>query len=384
MNIILNGQSLQYPLTGIGCYTRYLLRGLQKHKRINQLIAFPEIPQLCKINKKKFIFQSNVKKIIKFFPGTYAALNSYRNLKFRQKTHVLVGQNFIYHEPCYILRPYLGPKICTVHDLSHIRYPDYHPKQRVNFLLDNLPGSISEADHIITVSKSIRNEIIDLFNVSPIKVTCVYHGVSKLFKVRPFIDVKSVLTIYGLHEKSYLLSVGTLEPRKNLERLIQAFKQLSEQQRKKYPLVLVGIKGWNTCRLEKLTRSLIKKQQLYCLGYVPKADLPYLYSGAYGFIYISLYEGFGLPLLEAMASGIPTLASDQSAMLEVVGNATMLVNPFDIDRIVDKLKQLIKDLTLRDRLKQLGPIQAAKFSWESCIENTIAVYRRTLKSSGIS
>ena len=97
-----------------------------------------------------------------------------------------------------------------------------------------------------------------------------------------------------------------------------------------------------------------------------------------------MYEGFGLPLLEAMASGIPTLVSSESAMPEVVGNAAMLVNPFDIDRIAEKLNQLINDLTLRDRLKQLGPLQAAKFSWDSCIDNTIAVYRRTLSSLGMS
>ncbi len=384
MNIILNGHSLQHPLTGIGCYTRHLLRGLQKHKHINQFISFPEILKLNKINKKKLIFQSNFKKIIKFFPGTYTALNSYRDIKFKQKTHFLVKQNFIYHEPCYILRPYLGPKVCTIHDLSHIKFPEQHPQGRVNFLLRYLPDTIRNTNHIITGSEFIRNEIIDLFNVSSLKVTCVYHGVSKLFKVRSFIEVKSTLAIYGLYEKSYLLNVGTLEPRKNLERLIHAFMHLPEQLRKKYPLVLIGMKGWHTRRLEKMIRSLTKKEQLYCLGYVPVADLPHLYSGAYGFIYISIYEGFGLPLLEAMASGIPALASDQSAMPEVVGEAAILVNPFDIDQITDKLNQLINDLTLRDRLKQLGPIRAAKFSWQSCIENTISVYRRTLAFSGIS
>ncbi|MFZ0219857.1 MAG: glycosyltransferase family 1 protein [Candidatus Aquirickettsiella sp.] len=381
MNIILNGQSLQHPLTGIGCYTRQLLRGLQKHKYIDQLISFPAILPFNKLNKKKFILLSDFKKIIKFFPGAYTALNGYRNIKFRQKTHFLVDQNFIYHEPCYILRPYPGPKICTVHDLSHIRYPNYHPKLRVKFLLDNLPKSIYKADCIITASEFIRNEIINTFKVSPNKVVSIYHGIYKLFKPRLVNELKPVLLRYCLYPKSYLLSVGTLEPRKNLERLIHVFTQLPEQQRKKYPLVLIGMKGWHTHRLEKMIRSLIKKEQLYCLGYIPEADLPYLYSGAHGFIYISLYEGFGLPILEAMASGIPTLTSSESAMPEIIGDAAMQVNPFDIDRIADKLNQLINDLSLRERLKQLGPIQAAKFSWESCIENTIAVYRRTLKSS---
>ncbi|WP_342220625.1 glycosyltransferase family 1 protein [Rickettsiella endosymbiont of Miltochrista miniata] len=383
MNIILNTQTLQSTLTGIGWYTRNLLQGLQKHKIINQLICIPSLKESNQIIKK-IIFQTNLKKIIKFFPGTYSLLSRYRSTQFIKKTRFLVHDKYIYHEPCYILSPYLGPKICTIHDLSHIHYPEYHPKERVKYLRYNLPISINNADHIITGSDFVRNELINLFSLSPNKITRIYHGVSNVFRPRQFHEIKKTILAYNLHEKSYLLSVGTLEPRKNLEHLIQAFSRLPEKQRKKYPLVLVGIKGWNTRCFEKLTRSLIKKEQLYCLGYVPEADLPYLYSGAYGFIYISIYEGFGLPLLEAMASGIPTLASSESAMPEVVGDAAMPVNPFEIDLIADKLNQLINDLTLRDRLKQLGPLQAAKFSWKSCIEDTLAVYRQTLNSLGIS
>jgi alpha-1,3-rhamnosyl/mannosyltransferase len=380
MNIILNGQSLQYPLTGIGYYTRYLLEGLQEHEFINQLICIPNIHKSNQEIKKNFFFKTNLKKIIKSFPGTYSLLNNYRNIRFINKTRFLAHDNFIYHEPCYILRPYLGPKICTIHDLSHIHYPKYHPDERVRFL--NRYLNINNADHIITVSNFIKNEIIKIFNISPDKITSIYHGVSKIFRPRKFNEVIDFLTQFNLHDKTYLLSVGTLEPRKNLERLIQAFKRLPEQQRNKYPLVLAGIKGWNTPHFGKLTRSLIKKEQLYCLGYVPEAYLPYLYSGAYGFIYISIYEGFGLPLLEAMASGIPTLASSESAMLEVVGDAAIITNPFDIDLITDKLNQLITDLALRHTLKKLGLLQAAKFSWDSCIENTIAVYRKTLNYLG--
>ncbi|WP_342146819.1 glycosyltransferase family 1 protein [Rickettsiella endosymbiont of Aleochara curtula] len=380
MNIIFNIQSLQYPLTGIGWYTRYLLKGLQEHECINQLICIPDFKKNNLIIKKNIISESNIKKIIKYFPGTYSVLNNYRNARFIKQTRFLVEDKFIYHEPCYVLKPYSGPKICTIHDLSHIHYSKYHPKERVRYLMRNLPITINNADHIITGSSFIRNELINYFKIPPYKITSIYHGVSKLFRPRSFNDVRNVLLHYNLHYKSYLLSVGTLEPRKNLERLIQAFSSLSEKQRKEYPLVLIGMKGWQSHRLEKMIQSLIKKGQLYCLGYIPETDLPYLYSGAYAFVYISIYEGFGLPLLEAMASGIPTLASSESAMPEVVGEAAMLVNPFDIDRITEQLNQLINNLTLRDRLKKLGPIQAAKFSWESCIESTIEVYKKTLNN----
>ncbi len=383
MNIILSTNTLRYPLTGVGNYTKNLLHGLRINNAINQVICIPSLLKNSSEINSKNICISKLKKTLKVLPGLYSCYNYLNDIFYKKKTQHLLGENYIYHEPCYILRPYSGLKICTIHDLSHIKYPEYHPNERVNYLSRYLPNSVLRADHIITVSKSIRNEIINLLNVAPEKVTCIYHGISKLFKVRSYNDVKSVLATYGLNEKTYLLSVGTLEPRKNLERLIQAFKRLPEQQRNKYPLVLVGTKGWNTSRFEKLARSLINHEQLYCLGYVPEVYLPYLYSGAYGFIYISIYEGFGLPLLEAMASGIPTLTSSESAMPEVVGNSAMMVNPFDIDLITDKLNELINDLTLRERLKHIGPIQAAKFSWDSCIENTIEVYRRTLKSSGM-
>ena len=382
MNVILNTQSLQSDLTGIGRYTQNLLQGLQIHNIINQVICIPSLKECNKIIEKTY-FINQLKKIIKFFPGTYSLLSDYRNARFVKKTRFLVYNNYIYHEPCYILSAYSGPKICTIHDLSHIHYPEYHPKERVKYLRYNLPISINNADHIITGSDFIRNELINFFSIPPNKITRIYHGISKIFKLRDYLEIKNTLQRYNLHNKSYLLNVGTLEPRKNLEGLIQAFKQLPEQQRKKHPLVLVGMKGWKTGRLEKLIKSLIQREQLYCLGYIPESDLSHLYSGAYGFIYLSVYEGFGLPLLEAMASGIPTLASDQSSMPEVVGNAAMLVNPFDIDRITGKLNQLITDLTLRDKLKQLGLLQAKKFSWDFCVENTTQVYQQTLKSLGI-
>ena len=142
--------------------------------------------------------------------------------------------------------------------------------------------------------------------------------------------------------------------------------------------MLVGVKGWDIHCLEKIIQALIKKEQLYCLGYVPEADLPYLYSGAYGFVYLSIYEGFGLPLLEAMASGVPTLASNVSSMPEVVQNAALLVNPLDVDAITDKLRLLLMDNALRNNLSAQSLIQASKFSWEICIDSTVNLYQKAL------
>ncbi|MCZ6908285.1 MAG: glycosyltransferase family 1 protein [Rickettsia endosymbiont of Ixodes persulcatus] len=268
----------------------------------NKITKLMHMPVISANNYNKYrnnFFFEKIKKIMRCCSIAYTCLEYYRNYIFSKKSRYFYYKNFIYHEPCYILRPYSGIKICNVHDLSHIYYIECHPRERVKFLFKYLPKSIKEADHLITGSHFMRNEIINYFRISPEKITTIYHGVSKIFRPRQFVEIAHILARYGLLEKSYLLSVGTLEPRKNLERLIQAFNLLPERQRKKFPLVLVGMKGWGTHRLMKLINQLIRKEELYCLGYVSSDDLPYLYSGAYGFVYVSLYEGFGLPLLEA-------------------------------------------------------------------------------------
>lgn len=186
--------------------------------------------------------------MIRSWVGSYNGLNHYRNYIFNKKTRFLSQENFIYHEPCYILRPYSGIKICSVHDLSHLHYPEFHPPERVKFLLRYLDKSLNNADHIITGSYFVRREIINYFKIAPEKITAIYHGVSDVFKPRQVSDINTVMQRYGLLGKSFLLSVAILEPRKNLERLIQAFSLLSERQRNKHPLVLVGIKGWGNFR----------------------------------------------------------------------------------------------------------------------------------------
>lgn len=381
MKILINGQSLKPPITGIGRYTHCLLQGLTQNRRIHELVGIPKMNIGKKKLAKKNYFSTQITTIIKSLPGAYATLNKFRNANFKQKTLAFAEKNFIYHEPSYILHPYSGPKLCTVHDLSHIHYPQYHPQERVKFLLKHLSLSIECAQHIITGSHFIRRELIDLFKLSPNKVSTIYHGVNKIFKPRVKSDLKPILARYQLVEKKYLLYVGTLEPRKNIERLIQAFYRLPQSCRKQHPLILVGTKGWKNRSLEKLISKLVKEREVSYLGYVPETDLPYLYSGAYAFLYLSLYEGFGLPVLEALASGVPCITSAVSSMPELIGDAGLLVNPWDTHAITETLNRLLNDTVLQTDLKHKGPLQAAKFSWETCVNNTIDVYEIVSASS---
>lgn len=379
MKIIIGGFAMNPPITGIGVYAKRLFQGLAKNDRISDLICIPKnYPTKVRILKKNFFSVAN--KIIKSLPGTYAIANKFRDFKFKKKSCYLSEKKFIYHEPSYILRPYSGPKLCTVHDLSHIHYPHYHPRERVRFLSKHLAESIKNSQHVITGSNFVRNEIINFFNVAPNKISTIYHGVDKIYRPYTKKDIALTLSHYQLLDKKYLLYVGTLEPRKNLKCLIEAFNLLPRQLRKQYSLVLVGYNGWSNCKVEKMINKF-RKEGIYYLGYVTNSDLPYLYAGATAFLYLSIYEGFGLPVLEALASGVPCITSNTSSIPEVLGNAGLLVNPFDVASIAKKISQLLNDTNLQKEFKRKGIIHAAKFSWDTTIDNTIKVYESILAST---
>jgi glycosyltransferase involved in cell wall biosynthesis len=377
MNIILNGIPLIPPLTGIGYYTHYLRQALQQHPDINRVICIPNVPLFY----EQFNHGLNsIRRCVRdYLPGARLLMqgliksSSYLKLKKIQR----FSTDVIYHETAFIFKINHRPKICTVHDLSHIYYAQCHPSERVQHLLRNLHRSVSEADHIITGSLFSRQEILDYFKLPPEKVTTIYHGVDSGFKPRERMQCMEVLRRYNLYGKDYLLTVGALEPRKNLVRLIQAFQKLPKQLRIKHPLVLVGAHGWKQAEIKKHLEN-VSTEELCCLNYVCRDDLPYLYSGAYAFAYVSLYEGFGLPLLEALSSGLPVLSSQTSSMPEVVGDAALLVDPFDTNQITIKLEQLLTDINLREQLKHRSLLQAGRFSWQRCVDETIQVYRKVL------
>jgi alpha-1,3-rhamnosyl/mannosyltransferase len=183
---------------------------------------------------------------------------------------------------------------------------------------------------------------------------------------------------FGLQAGQYILSVGTLEPRKNLTTAIKAYARLPETIRQDMPFVIAGMKGWRTDGLDKEVAALIEKGQIRRLGYVPDEALPALYSGARAFVYPSLYEGFGLPPLEAMACGTPVIVSNRSSLPEVVGDAGLKVEALDVDGLAGAMNQVIEDDVLRASLRQRGMERAKGFSWRRCAEETLAVYRKVV------
>jgi alpha-1,3-rhamnosyl/mannosyltransferase len=245
-----------------------------------------------------------------------------------------------------------------------------------------LPASLARASRVIAVSDFVRREVIAMLDVKPEKVCTVYNGIDTVFHPRSQEELQPMLERYGLTGLRYLLAVTTLEPRKNLVSLYAAFSRLSDRLKRNHPLIVVGAKGWRTEGIEQAMAPLLQKGEVRWMGYVPADDLPILYAGAHAFVFPSLYEGFGFPPLEAMASGVPVLTSASSALAEVAGDAALLVNPEDIGQLSDGLLCLLTDEEFRKRARAKGLLRAALFTWERCIDQTVQVYRSALGLEG--
>jgi glycosyltransferase involved in cell wall biosynthesis len=270
------------------------------------------------------------------------------------------------------------PFALTIHDASLFLYRQYHPRSRLLAIRLLLPILAQRADAIITVSEYARNDLIQSLQLPQEKVHVVYEAPAANFQ--PITDKQRLAALrgkYNLPDK-YILAVGALEPRKNLTRLVRALSKL-HQRGSTATLVMAGPMGWMMEGFEKQIEQLGLKNYVQYLGYVPAEELPGLYTMATVFAFPSLYEGFGLPPLEAMACGTPVLTSRYSAMAEVCADAAHLVNPRDEDELADALWQLLCDGPWRHELSERGLERARQFSWQSAAEQTMAVYRRVLQ-----
>jgi alpha-1,3-rhamnosyl/mannosyltransferase len=383
MNIILNAQSLAPRLTGIGRYTLELIQRLEKNSRVTSVHAFSQAAWSS--SSKYTAFEScstgvadrakkKLKTYVKKVPLAYT-------FKKRLQQHVLERnaarlESPVYHETNYVLASFQLPSVVTVHDLSHLLYPECHPLERVRHLEQELPKTLERAGHIICVSRFIRKQLHEIMGVNLQKITPIHLGVSPSMRPCSHEQTVSVLKRYALPEDGYLLVVATREPRKNLDRLVQAYLQIQRSAGPRMPLVFAGDTGWKCEHLDRELHNLEAQGLVRRIGYVPEKDLPCIYSGARVFAFVSLYEGFGLPPLEAMACGTPVLAADTSAMTEVIADAGLLVDPYDIDAIASGLTRLLEDEDLRSDLARKGIQRAASFTWDRCVEKTIDVYEQ--------
>lgn len=299
--------------------------------------------------------------------------------EFQKQSRRALNACDLYHEPNFLALEADAPTIVTVHDLSVLRMPEYHPAERVRAYERDFQRSLNQAAHVITVSKSIRKEVIDLLGHPAHKVTAALNGVRSDLRELSASDVAPRLRKLGL-PKQFLLYLGTLEPRKNVLQLMQAFCSLPQPVRERCPLVLAGGWGWNYKEIADYYEAHARHSQVMHLGYVPAADLIYLYNGARALVSPSYYEGFGLPPAEMLACGGAVIASRIDAAMEVVGAKAHLVDADDRDGWRRAMARVILEDDWRQELRRGAAESVAALTWDACAQSTLAVYRQVLQA----
>jgi glycosyltransferase involved in cell wall biosynthesis len=354
---------LREQARGVGCYLLNILNRFSPNATTDNFYLYSQSPiqyNLSSCKNYHYRFGSMP------MPGSFWLQTQCKSLIKKDRVDVFFA-------PAHILPLGLSKnikKVLSVHDLVSILYPK--TMANYNRFVHNLffKSSIKNADHIMTMSEFTKQSIINYFNIDKSKITVIYGGVNENFCPYGKEKVQAVLMRYGL-KKPYILSVGTLEPRKNYSVLLQAFKNLNTD----YNLVIVGKEGWKAKSIFNTIRTLQLENRINILGYIEINDLPYLYNGAELFVFPSIYEGFGLPVLEALACGVPTICSNASSLPEVGGYAVVYFNPNSVDELHLKMQQVLDSNQLRESLKEKSIIQAKKFNWDITAQRSLAVLK---------
>ncbi len=378
MKILLDAFPLLAPKSGVGYYTWHLLQALQQHYgAVDDVVYFYGRRFSRQLAARPPQFDAHARRALKcIFANPYRFTQPIKELVFRLGARLL--KPALYHETNYVLLPFDGPQVVTVFDLSIKRFPATHPHGRVQFFNDYFDRRLPRAQHILAISEFTKRELCELLPVAPERVTVTPLAAPPDFcraddaAVRAFVQRRNL-------PAQFFLYVGNLEPRKNLVLLVHAYAQLLRRRgRHTPPLVLAGEATWLTDELFAAIAAERLGEHILLPGYVPEDELALWYSAATVFVYPSRYEGFGLPVVEAMAAGTPVIAADAASLPEVAGDAARLVAPDDLDGWTQALDELWQDPARRAALAAAGVQRAAQFSWTRCAQQTHAVYERSV------
>lgn len=373
MRIAFNATALLSPLTGVGQYCYQLAAGMMERNSVDINFFYGAFWDRSLRDSPAGTVAAALPWLRQHLPYSYELRRWLQNTRFRQGTR---QQTFdLYHEPNILSLDFSGPVVITVHDLSWIRHPSAHPIERVRAMNRYFEPSLRRATALITHSQFVKQELIDVFGVHPDMISPIPLGVERGFQPASPDLTAGVLGRLHLRHGAYFLAVGTLEPRKNIGLVLRSYLQLPSSVRERFPLVITGMKGWNTEALAGQIANAARAGQVRSLGYVPRADLSALMAGALTLVYPSIYEGFGLPPLEAMSCGTPVICANAASLPEVVGESGVLIDPNDDQALTRAMQRMSDDPHWRQRLSQQAIERASAFSWRQCTDRTLMVYR---------
>ncbi len=369
MRIGVDARLVYHQPAGISRYTGHLLQAMAELDAADEFIVFQH-----RKHKAPLIQAPNFRRATLYAPVHHRLEQYLLALElYRFPLDLLHSTDFI--PPLY--SPYRS--VITVHDLAFLHYPHFLTAQSAAYygLIDK---AVVRADHIIVPSEHTRQDLIGQMGVAADKVSVIYEAANPLFAPLPLAETRRQMAAkYGFPE-TYFLTVGTIEPRKNVIGLLQGFACLRDKFGLTEPvgLVIAGGKGWLYEETLEAVRTLKLSDSTFFVGRVPDSELHKLYVGARAHIHVAHYEGFGLPPLEAMACGTPTIVSNVSSLPEVVGDAALLVNPRDSEEIAVAMHRLLTDDALHAELCEKGLQRARTFSWEKAAQRTLEVYRQVV------
>ncbi len=389
MRVIFNGLPAFSPKTGIGIYVVNLLSELRRLAGDDNVVPFPTgLTAVAagvggrfrswKLGKPASSSGASMNFSLRQ-RAVRAARTTAHHIYARSFARMCRGQSFdLYHEPNFIPWESNLPTVITVHDLSVVLHPEWHPRDRAEFHERHFQRGLATCRHVVTDSECMRTAMITALGVKPERVTAVPLGVRQEFRPMSLAEISRARAVLRLPPE-YLLYVGTIEPRKNILMLLRAYCGLDESLRSRCPLVLAGNWGWEFAAVREYYEAEARHRGVVHLGYVSDERLPAICNGAIAMVYPSHYEGFGLPPIEMMACGGAVLASTAAAIREVCGRKAQLIEPGDEAGWCDAMRRVISDADWRSELRSGVVKHAAQYTWRRCAAETWQVFELLVK-----
>lgn len=387
LSVLLGADSLPGRRSGVGRMTEQIARSLRGHPEIGALrllvgarIFPPDF--LDALDGASGPDASDrggrgVRERLGRVPGAAALHAAWQRNRLDAAARALPAP-VVYHEPNLIARPFGGVTVLTINDLSWRARAEFHPGPRTAWIERRLPGSIAQARRFVAISAFTAGEMVRGLGIARDRIDVVPLAPSPAFRPLPAGEAAPTLARFGLAPGGFVLSVSTLEPRKNFDRLLAAHARLPDALRTRHPLTVAGGPGWGAVLEGTAADRATRAGHLRLLGHVADEELAALYSHCAVFAFPSLYEGFGLPVIEAMACGAPVVASATTATGETAGDAALLVDPLDEAAIATALRTMLEDPSAAAGYRALGLARARDFTWDITTARLIGSWRRAL------